>query len=690
MPTLPCPKKITAILATAILPLLATAHAAEHNGRDDLTELSLADLAQVTVVAASKKEQHISQVAASAFVISHDEIHRHGYRTLGEALGRISGMYLSSDRNYDYLGVRGYSLPGDYNTRILLLIDGHRSNNALYDQAYMEGGFPVDLESIDRIEVVKGPGSALWGNNALLAVVNVITKKGKDLDGGRIMAETGSHQHRKLYLEYGQIAANGLSLAGSLSALDAAGENHIYFPELDQPNFNNGVAQDVDGEQAYKGYLSLAYKNFGLLFTHAKRTKTPPPAAWDGAFNDPNAYTVDKTTALEVTYSTNLLAEGNGHLFTRLYHDRAAYYGDYPYHENAGWSGDTITNKDEGSSRQWGGEIRYSMAPWQNLSLTVGLEYLDVYQVIQKNWDAPPYSSVALDTSANQGTYAISSGYAQGEYNLLANVTLIAGLRHDDYSTFGSQWSPRAALLYSPRLTTTLKLLYGEAFRAPNDYERNYDDGSYMVGNTSLGPEDIQTWELVCEQNFGNHTRLVASIFRFEMHNQITQQTIPGDLLQFQNNPDEVRSDGAELQLETTFDNDLSGYLSLSTENTKNRTTGSRLDNSPTVLAAGGLSMPLWDEKLHLAPEVRFIGKRNSTATGETLAATTTANLSLTADSLFGNLDLSFNIYNLFNRRHTTPGAGEHYHYDNASDTYLYFDIPQDGRTFRCQLSCRF
>jgi iron complex outermembrane receptor protein len=678
-------------LAIALLSILLSFHPAQATDNDstsDLTELSLDELMDVTIVSASKKEQKISNVAASAFVIKDEDIKRYGYRTLGEALKRISGLYLSSDRNYDYLGVRGFSLPGDYNSRILVLIDGHRANNPLYDQAYMEEGFPIDIESIERIEVVKGPGSALWGNNALFAVVNVITKKGNDIEGGRILLETGSHERRKSYLEYGKVFRNGLNLSGSISVLDSDGENHIYFPELNQPGFNNGLAEGVDAEEAYKGYLTMSYKDFSLRFNKSKRSKNMPPAAWDGAFNNPGGYTVDEGTNLDLNYQQNIFDNINDQLFTRIYHNDFKYYGDYPYHEDGGWIGTYIVNKDEGSSKQWGGEVRYGMDILPELAVTTGFEYMNIYEINQKNYDADPNYSLAFDTGNNAGTYHTSAYYAQAEYDILDNIHLIAGLRLDDYSTFGEQWSPRAALLYSPRLATTMKLLYGEAFRAPNDYERNYDDGFTMIGNSALQPEEIKTWELVCEQNFGNHTRLVASIFRFDINQLISQVTIPGDLLQFQNLTGTVRSDGAEIQLESKLENGITGFLGLSTADTKDLDQDTRLNNSPTFIVSGEVSVPLYSEKLYISTDFQHVSDRRSSTTD--VDSFTLVNLAITTGKFLNNIDMSFNIYNLFDKAVNVPGAGEHYHYDNNADDYILFNIPQDGRTFRFQLTYKF
>ena len=679
---------LTAITTTEIfIPITAWA---EQIPQNIIAELSLEELSGITIITAAKKEQRISQVAAAATVIDHDQIHRYGYRTLGEALSRISGMTTQSDRNYTYLGVRGFSLPGDYNTRILILVDGHRTNNALYDQASVDEGFPVDIESIERIEIVKGPGSAMWGNNALFAVVNVITRKGTDINGARIVAELGSHEYRKGFWEYGKLFDNGLTLAGAVSSLADNGEKKIHFPEIDQPAFNNGMAENVDAESAYKGYLSLSYKGLGLLFAHSSRDKDVPSAAWDGAFNDPAAFTVDESTSLEINLTKDIDPNRNGRLFARLYRDHFEYYGDYPYYEDGGWDGTYIINKDNGSNKQWGAEIRYTTTPASDLSLTAGLEYIDVYQIKQKNYDAPPNYWLNLDTENNQNTYNTKAAYIQGEYALSDTLRLIGGTRYDDYSTFGEQISPRAALLYAPNLSTTFKFLYGEAFRAPNDYERNYSDGYAMTGNTALKPETIQTWEIVGEHNLNQHTRITASVFRFELQDLISQETTPDELLQFQNNNGTIRSDGGELQIQTSTDNGFSAYISLSSIRTKNLATDSKLPNSPSFQGAAGMSIPIWFERFYLTPEIRYIGKRTSSATGKTLAADSLVNLSLTSGKFLENIDFSLNIYNLFDKKMIVSGAGEHYHYDPATTQEIYFDIPQCGRTLRAQMAYRF
>jgi outer membrane receptor for ferrienterochelin and colicins len=677
------------IFLTAVLMLNPTGFL--HAKEVDLTELSLEQLMDISVVSASKRSQKVSEVAASAFVISREDIKRYGYRTLAESLRRISGLYVSSGRDYDYLGVRGFSLPGDYNTKILVLIDGHRINNAIYNQGFIDNAFPVDIESIDRIEVVKGPGSALWGTNALFAVVNVITRTAGNIDGGRVTAETGSHNRLKGHIEYGKVFDSSLEIAGSISGLESDGENHIYFPERNQPGyqFNNGVASGVDDEEAYKGYFTLKYNDWKLLFYKNKRDKTYPTAQWDGAFNDKGMYSIDENTGLELNYNTSVFSEKNGQLAVSLYYDTYYYNAAYPWLEDGGWSGVRINDKDKDYTKQWGTEVRFNMNITEDFAVTAGSEYLDIIEIHQKNWDASPpgYEWVYIDTGTKRNDYYTIAFYIQGEYALFDNLNIITGIRLDDYSTFDSQYSPRAALIYSPFEATTLKLLYGEAFRAPNNYERFYDDGYWQLGNKDLKPEEIKTLEFVWEQKIGNHTRLVANLYRFEMNDLILQ--IETDILQFQNTRG-VTSDGAEMQLETHFENGITGYLGVSSVSATFDADDSRMDNSPTFSASGGLSIPLWSKKMYVSPEIIYVSKRKASLTGGDVGSYFLTNMTITTGTLFDNVDMSFSAYNLFDKDFDVPAGGEHYFYDGIADDYHYFNIPQDGRTFRFQLSYRF
>jgi len=160
-----------AVLALLVGSAAAMAKEPARGGHDDQSLADLLTLEVPSVYSASKRTQKITEAPAAITIITADEIRKHGYRTLAEALPSVRGFYVSYDRNYSYLGVRGFARPGDYNSRALLLVDGHRINDNVYDSALVGTEFPLDLDLVERIEVVRGPGSSLYGTSAFFAVI---------------------------------------------------------------------------------------------------------------------------------------------------------------------------------------------------------------------------------------------------------------------------------------------------------------------------------------------------------------------------------------------------------------------------------------------------------------------------------------------------------------------------------------
>ena len=134
-----------------------------------LGQLDLADLLDIDIQTASRFSQKRSEAPSSVTVIMADEIRAHGYERLSEILNSVRGLYAYTDRLYEFAGVRGFGRPEDYNSRMLLLIDGIRMNEPVYGQGSLGTEFPLDVELIERVEFVPGPGSAVYGNNAMLA-----------------------------------------------------------------------------------------------------------------------------------------------------------------------------------------------------------------------------------------------------------------------------------------------------------------------------------------------------------------------------------------------------------------------------------------------------------------------------------------------------------------------------------------
>jgi iron complex outermembrane receptor protein len=169
-------------------------------GVKSLFEMSLSDLMNQTVVSASKYVQSAAEAASSIGTITADEIKNFGYRTLGDALNSQRGMYLSNDKNYMQVGSRGFSRPADYNNRIVIMIDGHIMNEMVYGSAFMGNELALNLDNVEKIEIIRGPGALVYGSGAMLNIINVIMKKGSEIDGVTVSAGTGSFG-RKLQIQ---------------------------------------------------------------------------------------------------------------------------------------------------------------------------------------------------------------------------------------------------------------------------------------------------------------------------------------------------------------------------------------------------------------------------------------------------------------------------------------------------------
>src|SRR5215467_12769260 len=159
-----------------------------------------------SVYGASKYEQKVTEAFSSVSIVTADEIKKFGYRTLGDILRSVRGFYVTYDRNYSYVGIRGFSRPSDYNTRILLLIDGHRLN----ENVYVGTEAVLDVDLIDRVEIIRGPSSSLYGSNAFFAVINIITKSGRDFQGVEGSASVSSYQTYEGSLSYSRRWQNGV------------------------------------------------------------------------------------------------------------------------------------------------------------------------------------------------------------------------------------------------------------------------------------------------------------------------------------------------------------------------------------------------------------------------------------------------------------------------------------------------
>ncbi len=632
----------------------------------ELTQLSLEQLLDVSIVGASKYEQKQSEVAAAVSVISRSEIKAFGWRSLAEALASLPGIHITYDRQYNYLGTRGFGLPGDFNTRILLTINGNRVNDAVYDQAFIGRDFPLDLDLIERIEFIPGPGGAVYGQNAMFGVVNVVTRTGGEVDGTELAASYQNPQAaREGRATWGKMLDNGVDVLLSASGFKARGEGLFFdFPGAGPGGTDvSGIARGMDGERDKKFFSHVARGPWSFDFSYGDRRKDDPTASFFGDPLVPGAYQRDRHLLTQLQYQDSF-ADNTLDLSGRVFLGRQRYtaltiYGT-PY-------------LSTGSSDWQGGEIRLLSTAWANHKLMLGMEYQDNARQDET------YENLAAQT---QLVSVPASGwragvYAQDEWTLSNTLSATLGLRVDRNNVTGSGLSPRAALIWQATPATTLKALYGRAHRAPNVYEHDYADGVTQVANPALDGETIDTLEMVIDHRVGQSLRLRGSVYQWKMTGLVTLGMDPvSGLSQYQSGED-VKAKGVELSADKTWD--WAGRLrgSLSYQDVA-YASGARLDNSPQLLGKLNFSGPLPATGLRVGYELQYYSKRQA-IDGTQLDGYWLSNLNLIADKWTKRLEVSLGIYNLFDAHYAHPGSD--INWQNA--------IEQDGRSVRVKLEYR-
>jgi iron complex outermembrane receptor protein len=631
----------------------------------DLTDLpleALMDIEVPKVYGASKIEQKETEAPASVTVVTADEIKKYGNRTLADVLRSVQGFNVSYDRNYAFLGTRGLSL-GDFNDRVLLLVDGHRVNNNYNDGAAIGTDFILDVDLIDHVEVIRGPESVLYGNNAFFGVINVVTRRGQQLDGFEGSGEYGELNTYKLRETYGKLFTNGVQLLLSGTYYESGGQDRLFYKEFNTPDQNHGIAQNLDGDSARSFFGSLGYTDFTLEGAYNSRTKVNPTAQFSTAFNDPDLRTTDERSYASFKFAHSFPDVVD--VTAQIYYDRYVHDIGYPF---------APTLYNETDVGEWGGiELQLNKRLWDRHVITVGAEYRDDFR---QDSQVSDQTTTYTDIHTNRVSYGV---YVQGDFEVLTNLHLNGGLRYDQYADFAPALDPRLALIYNPWEKSTLKAIYGTAFRAPSFYEVSTSDHV-------LKPEQITGYELVYEQDIGRHLRSSLSGFYNQMDDLLVFSS--GSFTNFA-----AQTKGVELALEAFWPSGIRGRASYSFQDTRDNAPNWDVPDSPNHMLKLNLSVPLVKDKLFAGLEFQYTSNRRSlhnttdlitgqpiTVQGEEAGGFAVVNLTLFSQNIIKNLEFSASVYNLLDTHYGDPASSFH-----AQDL-----IQQDGRSFRVKLTYRF
>jgi outer membrane receptor for ferrienterochelin and colicins len=657
------------MVAVCPLPAVAAEHGAALAGViRDIDDVSIEDLLKVPITAAARHEQEVAQAPSSATVITAEEIEAHGYETIAQVLRGLAGFYTTDDLSYTYVGARGFSPPGDYNMRILVLVDGHPVNDVIWSSASVGTDGPIDLDLVDRIEVVRGPGSALYGTSAILAVVQIITKSAAHGSSPEAFAETGSHDRIGGGIRWSGLLGHTSDLQLSVSGMKRNGQA-FHFSEFESTP-SRGYT-DRDGDRNGRVYGTFRTGDFRFSGLHSSRTKHLPTGEWESIFDDEATSVIDTREYLEISYGRTPSA--NTDVSIRAYADRYSSHGVWPYDASIdstlGVEGRRLS-RDE-SDVVWGGaEVRAGWAPSAVHRLIGGGGFHVDRGSVRNLWKdlEPGVDRVTLDIHKNTSFFSF---YGQEEYTPTRRLSLTLGLHYDRYETWGGTLTPRAGLVVGPISNTHLKLLFGRGFRAPSMGEATYEDGTTQVANPNLDPERITSMEGVLERVWASFFWTRVSAYRNEMTDLIQIMERDDGLVEYRN-AGEVEVHGLELDMRSVPRKGLTIEANASRQDARDERTRERSWNSPRWTANLGITASLLGRAAMLGFGGRYVGDRLG-ANGETARSYVAADANLLWRTPLSGLEAVLRIENVTDRAYADP----------AGDGDVVRVIPQYGRTWR-------
>lgn len=627
------------------------------------------------VIAASRRAEAVEDAPGSVTLVSHRELRAMGYPTIAEAIRGVRGVYVGDDRSYQGVGIRGLFMPGSYGNRVLVLLDGHPMNDNWIGSSYVGYDARTDIEDIDRLEVIRGPGSVLYGTNAFSGVINMVSRARQLPSSGSVgMSSSGSGVARaraRATLRLGDDAGFWMSVAGARSE-----GRDFYFQEYDQPNdvpATDGVVRGLDGfqsgtmtGQAWWGPITW------LGFVHS-REKDLPTGAYDTIFADPRARQKDTRGMTELRVEPSI--SDDVHVLLRAHLDMYRFEGRYPYEEVNGGLG---VDRYQGT---WaGGEGRLILSPWSPLSVTLGGEgqrHFRVHQTAERN------DGTHMDRS---DPYSVAAGYGSVDVLPMTELRISAGSRFDWYSTFGTSVNPRFAVIVKPYEAGNLKLFAGKAFRAPSIYELYYNDGGRtQVESPDLRPETIYSPELQFTHRITESWSALVTGYANYVQDLIAVQgdATAASPAHYENSPSAILTLGAEASVRREWRHGWMLELSYAYQHSEYRQPSAtsvpmrHVPNVPEQMGSIRTSAPIVQGALHAMTRLSVEGPRYDRydRPGEPEQRRTEGaaiwDVVLSGQEQELGLRYAIGIYNVFDSRHRVPVSRE----------FRQRSILQNGRT---------
>jgi outer membrane receptor for ferrienterochelin and colicin len=682
---------------------------------DDYFEMSPAELANIPVTIATGTPKPIFQSAAITSVITADQIKAMGATELHEVLETVPGVHASIQQDvYDY----NYSMRGIKNTgnsQVLMLLNGTRITTPF--GGTLMSGTELPLESIQRVEVIRGPGSALYGADAFAGVINIITKKADDINGTKVGVRAGNFDTQSTWGQHSSEWA-GWKVATSLQYQHSDNNERIIKADaqtvLDNTFYTNASHAPGPMNTRYEtlnGHLNLQRKHWDIGFWGFNSIDSGLRAGNAGAL-DPKGKANGEQYLGDIRFSTEDWFEDwelTAHA-SYLRSDFIANLQVFPNNTKLPIGKDGNINFTDYSPISFPDGVNAIPGRIENIP---AIEFTSIYRgltdhVARFNTGFRHEEiSTTLDINIGKGVIkdntqpvvdgkltnvtdtpyvyladtnrSIWSLVAQDEWQIARNWQLTSGLRYDNYSDFGGTLNPRLALVWDINEQLTGKLLYGRAFRAPSFSEQGAKNNPVVLGNKNLKPETINTTELAFDYRPWSSLRTTLNLYYYEINNLILSAVqADGSTPRYQNNGNQTGY-GSEFEWDWQFSPQWIIKGNYAWQYATDDTTDQKVVGVPEHHIYVALNWHFANQ-WHIQPQINWIGGRTS-APGDArpLYDYETVDLTLRGKKLFNHLNLGFSLRNAFDERPFEPASLQ-----------LPQNIPLAGRSFYFEASVDF
>ncbi len=618
---------------------------------------------------ATGSAQPISRAPAVASVITAKDIKEIGATDIDEVLETVPGLHVSR-RALGYLPV--YTFRGVFssvNPQVLMLVNGISINNLFVgDRNQAWGGFPV--ESISRIEVIRGPGSAVYGADAVAGVINIITKEASEIDGFEFGSRLGSFDTRDAWALYGG-EVGGFDVAFSAEFRDTDGQDEDINVDAATIQGTSLAPGSVNtGTQNFDTRLSVTKNNWKFRAGLQKRDDNETGAGLAEALDPNGEFKSDRWNAdityhnptfrndLDVTAQISYLNTSQEVAEDLLLFPPGSFLpgpvGPFP---------EGIIGNPEVWERHWRYNLTGVFTGFSDHTIRTGIGYThqDIYKVEEENNFSPLGFGVLTDVSDTPFVFLPekhrnnSFAFLQDVWQISNDWELTAGLRYDDYNDFGDTWNPRAALVWAARHDLTAKLLYGEAFRAPSFAEFRNQNNPVALGNDDLDPEEMETIELAFDYRPKDNLKLGLNLFRYEWDDIIRFNDIGGGLFQAEN-VGEQEGYGFEFEFDWRVSRTLNILGNFAHQNSEDKSIDEDAGQAPEnqfYVRTDWEFKPGW----HISPQWNFVMDRErvDSDTRSDIDDYDIFDVTLRTNAFSNRWELAVSARNLFNKRAFEP-----------------------------------